>query len=471
MLTCNVSSFYRPYLLRSTLLVGTDRTNRYCANLVADMPTLVWRRRSEGGTGAAGGDNARNTAAAVPDEVVSAAASAVPDAAASAVPILPDPAPPAAAPAGAMRKVNRTKEKPKAASERDLPRCVCETSSGKFKTQIRLCGKLRYIGCFDTVEQASAAHMSVKKDLSDANISAIGTDEADAMFDVAQKIAVEAVGGVVPKKRKSKATSERDLPTDVRKTPSGKFDARIQWRSKYRYIGIFDTPEQASAAYLSVKKDLDDVNLSAVGTDEADAMFYVSQKIAVEAVGGIVPKKRKYKATSERDLPRGVRKTPSGKFKTRIQWGGERRYIGTFDTPEQASAAYVSVRKDLDDANLSAAGADEVKDMFDVVQKIAVEAVGGIVPRKKKSGRDLPRGVYETSSGKFKTKTMWDGKYLYIGTFDTADQASAAYLSVKKDLADVNLSAFSAGQVNTAFDAAKKIAIEAVGGVVPKKRK
>ena len=58
---------------------------------VAAMPTLVWRRRSESGTGAAGGGNARNTTAAVPDEVVSAAASEVPDAAASAVSILPDP--------------------------------------------------------------------------------------------------------------------------------------------------------------------------------------------------------------------------------------------------------------------------------------------------------------------------------------------------------------------------------------------
>ena len=214
------------------------------------MPTLVWRRRSEGGTGATGGDNARNTAAAVPDEVVSAAASAVPDAAASAVPILPDPAPPAAAPAGAMRKVNRTKEKPKAASERDLPRGVYKTSSGKFESRIWWGGRGRYIGTFDTPEQASAAYISVRKDLDDVNLSAIGTDEADDMFDVAQKIAVEAVGGIVPKKRKYKATSERDLPRGVYKISSGNFQSQIRVCGRVRYIGTFNTPEQASAAYI-----------------------------------------------------------------------------------------------------------------------------------------------------------------------------------------------------------------------------
>ena len=154
----------------------TDRATRYCANVRC---RLVWRRRSESGTGAAGGDNARNTTAAVPDE--------------------------AAAPAGAMRKVNRTQEKPKAASERDLPRCVCETSSGKFKTQIRLCGKLRYIGCFDAPDQASAAYLSVKNDLADVNLSAFSAGQVNTAFDAAKKKALEA-GGLIPRKRRPRHT-------------------------------------------------------------------------------------------------------------------------------------------------------------------------------------------------------------------------------------------------------------------------
>ena len=57
-------------------------------------------------------------------------------------------------------------------------------------------------------------------------------------------------------KKKSKATSERDLPQGVRKSSYGRFESRIKWRGKHRHIGTFDTPEQASAAYVFVKRDL-----------------------------------------------------------------------------------------------------------------------------------------------------------------------------------------------------------------------
>ena len=65
----------------------------------------------------------------------------------------------------------------------------------------------------------------------------------------------------------------------------------------------------------------------------------------------------------ERNLPRGVRKRQNGKYDSRMHWRGKQRTIGTctFDTPEQASAAYISVRKDLDGAKLRSFGSDEVK--------------------------------------------------------------------------------------------------------------
>ena len=140
---------------------------------------------------------------------------------------------------------------------------------------------------------------------------------------------------IIRRKKRAKATAERDLPTGVQKTSSGKFQARIKC-GKTRRIGLFDAPEQASAAFLSVRKDLRDANLSAVGADEVEALFDAAQKKAVEAVGGNLPKKR-----SKRDLPKGVSKLPSGKFQSRIMRGGKKRHIGTFDNPEQASAAYV----------------------------------------------------------------------------------------------------------------------------------
>ena len=169
---------------------------------------------------------------------------------------------------------------------------------------------------------------------------------------------------------------------DSFKKKSGKFQARIWWGGQHRYIGLFDTPEQASAAYLSVKKDLAGANLSAVGADEADDVFNEVRKKALDSFGGVVRKKR--------DLPEGVIKASSGKFRSNIRWGGKQRTIGTFGTPEQASAAYLSVKKDLAGAKPSAFSADEVEAMFDEAKKKALEALGIFVPGK----RDLPQGVY-----------------------------------------------------------------------------
>ena len=259
-------------------------------------------------------------------------------------------------------------------------------------------------------------------------------------------------------KKKSKTTIERKLPTGVYKTPSGKFIAVTCWGGKNRHIGTFDTPEQASAAYVSVKKDLDDAKRSAFGADEVDAAFDEAKKKALEAVGGT--------ASSERDLPKGVYKAGSRKFMSRIMWGGKKYYIGIFDTPEQASAAYMSAKKDLKDAKLSVLSADEESAVFDEARKKFLKSVCGFVPKNK----DLPTGVRKLPSGRFQSTIGWGGKAHYVGTFDTPEQASAAFMFVKNELARVKLSALGADEVNAAFNEAKKKALESFGKVVPERQ-
>ena len=78
------------------------------------------------------------------------------------------------------------------------------------------------------------------------------------------------------------------------------------------------------------------------------------------------------KAASKRNLPRGVYKAPAGKFISKVQWNGMSRYIGTFDTPEQASVAYNSVKNDLEDAKISAFSANAVDAIFDEAKKKAL---------------------------------------------------------------------------------------------------
>ena len=271
--------------------------------------------------------------------------------------------------------------------------------------------------------------------------------EGSAILDATKNCA----GPATATEKKSKATPERDLPTGVYKQTSGKFVSFIRWGGKQRYIATFDTPEEASAAYVSAEKDRDDVELhvSALGADEVNTfLFDAARKKAVEAVGG----------TRKKKLPQGVKKLSSGKFQTQITWKGKERYIGTFDTPEEASTAYLSAKTDLAYANVSEAGADEVNAAFDAAKTRALEAVGGNSRKKRRrpkatSERDLPTGVYKASSGKFASLMQWNGKTRYIGTFDTPDQASAAYVSVKTDLAHANVSAAGTDEVNATFDA------------------
>ena len=290
---------------------------------------------------------------------------------------------------------------------------------------------------FDTAEQASAAYLYARKYLDNATVSSCGAAQVDAMFDAAKKTAQESVGIV------------KRNPRGVQKKPSGKFESSIKWGAKKCYIGTFDTAEQASAAYLYVRKDLDDATVSSCGAHEVDAVFDKAKQKAIDSFGAFDPEKR--------DLPTGVYKLRSGKFQSRIQWGRKTRRIGMFDTPEQASAAHMSVRKDLDDAE--ACGAHEVEVVFDEAKKNSLAAFGGFVPEE----RDLPQGVRKTQNGKYDSRMHWRGKQRTIGTFDTPEQASAAFMLVRRDLDDAKLRPCGSDNAKSAiFDAAKNKALEAV---------
>ena len=122
---------------------------------------------------------------------------------------------------------------------------------------------------------------------------------------------IRAEAAKAVKKKKSKASSERGLPMGVYKLPSGKFQSKMWWGGKERHIGCFDTPEQASAAFMSVRRDRDRASLSVVGADEVDALFYAARKKAVEVMGGCVPEKRELPRASSRCLQGTVWKVPS----------------------------------------------------------------------------------------------------------------------------------------------------------------
>ena len=200
----------------------------------------------------------------------------------------------------------------------------------------------------------------MKKDLEDTNLSALSA-QVEAAFGAAKTIALKSCGGLVPKMR--------CLPEGVFKFSSGMYQSFISFGGKDRHIGEFDTPEEASAACESARKDLAYVHLWALDADEVDAAFDAAQMKALDLFKG----------------DRGAQKASSCKFHPRLQWGGKTRCIGTFDTPRQASAAFMLVKKDLLHVKLSELDADEVDAIFDTAQKKAAEAMGGFDPRRKRA--------------------------------------------------------------------------------------
>ena len=106
-----------------------------------------------------------------------------------------------------------------------------------------------------------------------------------------------------------------------------------------------------------------------VSADEVNAAFDAAIKKALKAYLD--------NATLERGPPIGVRKCSSGRFESHTCWGGKTCLIGAFDTFKQASAAYVSVRKNLGDAKLSPLHKSEkvLWITFDAAKKKALETV------------------------------------------------------------------------------------------------
>ena len=255
-----------------------------------------------------------------------------------------------------------------------LPRGVNQTSAGTFQVRIRYSGTKNghsQIGTFDTLDQASAAYTLVRNELDkDRSLSATALD---AVFEDAKARALKAAGKEVA----------RGLPRGVREHISGRFKASAQYsgtKNTGGYIGTFGTPEQASAAYTLVRGELDK-NRSR-SAKELDGVFEAAKARALEAAGVRAPTGKKG------GLPRGVQKAPSGRFQAGIKYSGtnnREKYIGTFDTPEQASTAYTLVRNELDkDRSLGATALDAV------FEDAKARAVGAKATRKSNPGHTSP---------------------------------------------------------------------------------
>ena len=335
-------------------------------------------------------------------------------------------------------------------------------STGNWCAQITLKGKTQQIGTFLSSEEASRAYALVSKALDDSGLSRQDDEALEVLKKVRDQVRRKTSVGV-------KGVSQ------VKST--GNWQAQISVKGLMRYIGTFPSSEEAAQAYASVKKALDESELSrqdddalnvfqkAKDTARAELQRATTGIYQVKDSGnqqaritmkskpqniGIFPSAKEAscafamveKALDESGASRqddeavedfknakdqarrinlvetkGVDQTASGNWRAQISVKGKPRNIGTFPTFEEASHAYALVEKALDESGLSRQD-DEALEVF---QKTRDQA------RASLSVKQLPRGVRENPFGKFEARgSKISGKDCYIGSFNTAGEALIA---------------------------------------------
>ena len=108
-------------------------------------------------------------------------------------------------------------------------------------------------------------------------------------------------------------------------------------------------------------------------------------------------------------------------YRALIQWRGRRRFIGSFDTAEEAAAAY-----DREASRLHQEFAD----------------LNGVVVEKPTTKKRNATGLQGVSSVKSGSKTVWkamifhEGKHLYLGKYRSEEKAARVYDLVALELRD-----------------------------------
>ncbi|CAN4121863.1 unnamed protein product [Withania somnifera] len=201
------------------------------------------------------------------------------------------------------------------------------------------------------------------------------------------------------------------LPPRVRKRKSGKFTTEIRhpFSKKRIWLGTFDTPKEASEVYQSKKLEFE--KLKARNTNVKKAISAKSFDTADE--GSMVHQSKKLEFEKlKKDKNANVKKVVSA---------------NPFDTAEEASEVYQSTKLEFEGRLKMARNAN-------VKKVISAKSESGSSSRKSLNfDRKLPHMVSKRKSGKFGTeiKDPFSKKRIWLGTFDTAEEASEVYQSKK----------------------------------------
>jgi hypothetical protein len=208
----------------------------------------------------------------------------------------------------------------------------------------------------------------------------------------------------------------------------GGFAARISYGGKRHYLGYFATRQEAALVYDRNAREHGggegQLNYESIDAAEEAAAEAEAEHTLVHGMGA-EPKKPRQPSGFH-----GV--TASGKrWVAKISYGGKNHNIGTFDTKQEAALSY--------DKAVREHGEGKKKlnyESIEVAEEAAAEAVAehtvvhgmGAEPKKRRQP-SVPSGFHGViAEGKrWLARICYGGKYHYIGTFDTKQEAALAY--------------------------------------------
>ncbi|KAM0842992.1 hypothetical protein ACQ4PT_058004 [Festuca glaucescens] len=397
-------------------------------------------------------------------------------------------------------------------------------STGKYGAEIRLNkGKTyRWLGTFDNTEDAARAYDAAAVKLhgesaktnfkipadvqSSESLTVVTADSAQGQGLSTGNCEIIDELGAAERRRRKKAAKEaagrmfnrtnRTGFWGVRTQSTGKYGAEISSKGQgFRWLGTFDTAEDAARAYDAAAVKLH--GPSAKTNFKILAAIQSSESVTVEGAQGqglsagnceivdvlgdrvgVLERRKKQKKVVKKEVAGrpcngtgfwGVRRTLNGRYGAEIRnnKGKTYKWLGTFDTPEEAARAYdaavVKLRGASAKTNFNIPVAVQSSESMTVVtadnaQLQGLSAVNckimdelgdgvGTVERKKKkkvvkkeaAGRPCSRTGPHSRTGFWGVRTQSSGKYgaeireskgkscTWLGTFDTAEEAARAY--------------------------------------------
>ncbi|CAN4127291.1 unnamed protein product [Withania somnifera] len=286
-----------------------------------------------------------------------------------------------------------------------------------------------WLGTFDTVEEASQAYSNKKLELENEKLK---QQQSSNVFTPTN----------------SGPTGKRSL-LGIRKQKTGRYGAVItdQIRHKQVWLGTFDTVEEASQAYFSKKIEFE--KLSQQDTGGVDRRIK-SHETAPHIIEFHQNKMSEEEPESSKETPClmvsvhgaessdecntstsnpkakirliGVRRQKNGRYGAVITDTARHKkvWLGTFDTVDEASQAYFSKKSELENEKLNQHEPTNECNTTASILPTAKRSLLGI--RRQKNGR-----YGAVIRDQIRHKQVW------LGTFDTVEEASQAYFSKKTE--------------------------------------